>query len=57
LKRKKKKRRKKERKKKESGCLIFEHEIEAVIGIFLARKSWTKSLYLDSPMNSKRFDI
>ena len=32
----KKKRRKEEREKRESGCLIFEHEIEAVRGFFLA---------------------
>ena len=70
---KRKKGRKKERKKekkgnickkksckdfeKKSGCLIFEHEIEAFRGVFFERKSWNKSPYLDSPLNSERFDI
>ena len=53
----KKKRRKEEREKRESGCLIFEHEIEAFRGVFFERKSWNKSPYLDSPLNSERFDI
>ena len=43
--------------KKKSGCLIFEHEIEAFRGVFFERKSWNKSPYLDSPLNSERFDI
>jgi len=42
---------------KKSGCLIFEHEIEAFRGVFLEIKSWIKSPYLDSPMNFERFDI
>ena len=29
--------------KKKSGCLIFEHEIEAFRVVFLERKSWNKS--------------
>ena len=44
-------------KKKKSGCLIFENEIEAFRGVFFERKSWNKSPYLDSPLNSERFDI
>ena len=35
---KKKKRRKEEREKRESGCLIFEHEIEAVRGVSFGKK-------------------
>ena len=42
---------------KKSGCLIFEHEIEAFRGVFFERKSWNKSPYLDSPLNSDCFDI
>ena len=42
---------------KRFGCLIFEHEIEAFRGVFLERESWIKSPYLDSPLNSYRFDI
>ena len=65
LKREKKKKERKTKKKQKTvakkkvwkrfECLIFEHRIEAFRGVFLERKSWIKSPYLDS-LNSKRFD-
>ena len=49
--------RKEERMVGKDGCLFFEYEIEAFIGIFLERKLWIKSPIPDSPLNSERFDI
>ena len=44
MKKKKEKKKRKEEEERESGCLIFQHEIEAVRGFFLAENHGTNPL-------------